>query len=113
MAQEFAGEEEKAIAWYQQVVKKFPEATSATKASGAITRLECVGKPLDFQARTIDGKSVNVAALKGKVVLIQYWATWCEPCLQDMERIAELHAKYGGRGFEVIGINLDNNRDDM
>jgi thiol-disulfide isomerase/thioredoxin len=113
MAQEFAGEEEKAIDWYGQVAKRFPQSTSAKKAAGAVTRLESVGKAIEFNGLTVDGKTVNLAALKGKVVVIQYWATWCEPCIQDMERIGELHAKYAGRGFEVIGVNLDNNRDEM
>jgi thiol-disulfide isomerase/thioredoxin len=113
IAQEFAGEEEKAIGWYGQVSKNFSESNSAKKAAGAITRLQSVGKPLSFNGQTVDGKSMNLAALKGKVVLIQYWATWCEPCIQDMERIGELRAKYAGRGFEVIGVNLDNNREDM
>lgn len=113
MAQEFAGEDEKAIEWYSQVAKRFPQSTSAKKAAGSVVRLESVGKPIEFDGTSIDGKSVNLAALKGKAVLIQYWATWCEPCVQDMERIGELHAKYAGRGFEVIGVNLDNNRDEM
>ena len=45
-------------------------------------------------------------------VLVQYWATWCEPCKADMARIKELHAKYAGKGFAVIGVNLDNDRRD-
>jgi thiol-disulfide isomerase/thioredoxin len=113
MAQEFAGEEEKATDWYGQVKKRFPQSTSAKKAAGAVARLQSVGKPIEFNGTTVDGKTVNLAALKGKVVLIQYWATWCEPCIQDMERIGELHSKYAGRGFEVIGVNLDNNREEM
>lgn len=55
------------------------------------------------------GKKVELAALKGKVVLVDFWASWCGPCKQEMPVLETLHKKYGEQGLVVIGVNIDNN----
>ncbi len=55
----------------------------------------------------MDGRKVDIASMKGKVVLIDCWASWCVPCLKEMPRIKELYQQYNKQGFEVIGICLD------
>ena len=107
IAEEFAGQSEKALKWYARIVKQFPTSDPSKKAAGAARRLNSVGKPLSLRGEGLAGKPVDLASYRGKVVLVQYWATWCEPCKADMARIKELHAKYAGRGFEVVGVNLD------
>ena len=54
-----------------------------------------------------------MATYRGKVVLIQYWASWCEPCKAEMATLKELLTKYGRSGFSIIGVNLDSKREDM
>jgi len=50
---------------------------------------------------------IDLAKYRGNVVLIQYWATWCEPCKADMAALKELFARYGRSGFSIVGVNLD------
>lgn len=107
MAQEFANEEEEAKKWYSRIVSDFAQAPQAVKAAGAKARLESVGKVLNFQGKTSSGGTVDLASMRGKVVLIQFWATWCEPCKADMATLKELVNKYGRSGFSVLGVSID------
>lgn len=107
IAQEFAGKEEDATKWFDQIVKKFPKHALASKAAGASYRLNSVGKSIQLRAKTTDGRDFDLASLKGKVVLIHYWSTWCEPCKADMEQLKALQAKYAKQGFALVGVSLD------
>lgn len=62
-------------------------------------------KPIDVTA--FDGKPLKLSALKGKVVLIDFWATWCGPCIQELPNVIAAYKKYHGQGFEIVGISLD------
>jgi len=110
IAEEFAGQDAPAKKWYAEIVKNFPNSQAAKKAAGAARRLDSVGQAIPLRGTTLDGKSFDLASLKGRVVLVHYWATWCEPCKADLATIKELIAKYGRSGFLAVGINLDNDR---
>lgn len=105
--QEFSGETEEAQKWYEQLAKDFPNTPIAQKAAGAVVRLKSPGKEIQLRGTALQGGTVDLTAYRGKVVLIQYWSTWCEPCKEDMAKIKDLYARYGQRGFDVIGVNLD------
>jgi thiol-disulfide isomerase/thioredoxin len=109
IAQEFAGQEDDAKKWYGDIVKSFPTSASAKKAMGAKTRLDSVGKSITLRGKSTTGSTVDLAGYRGKVVLVHYWATWCEPCKADLVLLKELQAKYGKSGFSLIGISLDSN----
>jgi len=64
-------------------------------------------KPPSFNLAGLDGKQVNLAAFKGKVVLIDFWASWCAPCVITIPHFRDWQARWGGRGFQVIGISMD------
>lgn len=54
-----------------------------------------------------DGHKVDIRDYRGKVVLINYWATWCGPCIQEIPSLNSLHDEFGSQGFEVIGMSID------
>ncbi len=76
-------------------------------ARGQIARLDLVGKPLELKFTAFDGRPVDLAALRGKVVMIDFWATWCGPCMKDLPALKETVAKFKDRGVEIIGVSLD------
>jgi peroxiredoxin len=61
----------------------------------------------DFTAKTIDGRELTLSKLRGKVVLLNFWATWCPPCRSEMPLFQKVYQKYKDRGFEIIGISTD------
>lgn len=69
---------------------------------------DLVGKQQpDFKLFSNTGESVTHAAFSGKTTLINFWATWCVPCRKEMPMLMELHSQYAARGFQVVGIALD------
>ena len=71
---------------------------------------DVVGQPAHrFEAKTIDGKSVRFPDdYKGKVVMLDFWATWCRPCLNELPGLTRVHEEFASQGFTVLGISLDN-----
>lgn len=63
----------------------------------------------DLELVRMDGSKVSLSDLKHKVMLINFWATWCEACLEEMPSLVQLRNQYSNRGFEVLGINVDDN----
>jgi peroxiredoxin len=60
-----------------------------------------------YESRTLDGAPASLAALKGKVVLLNVWATWCHPCRDEIPELEALHQRFRARGLEVIGVSVD------
>src|SRR5438874_4200264 len=64
-----------------------------------------VTKPPEFNGSTIDGRTVSLASLSGKVVVLNFWATWCQECRTEMPMFQRLHREFASQGLNVIGIN--------
>lgn len=69
-----------------------------------------VGESVELKFNAIKGGKVDLAALKGKVVLIDFWATWCPPCVAEVPNVVAAYKKLHDKGFEIIGISLDEDR---
>lgn len=85
-------------------------AENARMLEGAARYLSLPGKPMEVQGKTFDGKEFDVKSLAGKVVLVDFWATWCGPCISELPTLRDCYEKYHDRGFEVVGISLDDDR---
>jgi thiol-disulfide isomerase/thioredoxin/TolA-binding protein len=108
---EFAGKDEDARKYYERIVQGDPGGARAKKAAGAVRRLDSVGKALPLKGTTLEGRPLDLAALRGKWVVLHYWATWCEPCKEDMKTLKQLQAKHA-KTLAIVGVNLDNQRTD-
>ncbi|MEO5566965.1 MAG: TlpA disulfide reductase family protein [Gemmatimonadaceae bacterium] len=80
------------------------DAPAADSASG---RIEVGETAPAYAASTMTGDPVSLAALRGKVVLLNVWATWCGPCRKEIPELRALHATYKDRGLELIGVSVD------
>jgi peroxiredoxin len=67
-----------------------------------------VGEPAPaFELKTLDGTTTSLASLRGRVVLLNLWASWCPPCLQEMPSLEQLHQKMKGEGLVIVGVSVD------
>jgi thiol-disulfide isomerase/thioredoxin len=109
---------------FKQLQLDFPGTASAKKADQAIAGIKQgeearkIQEALaidsafpDFDVKDLDGKPLKVANFKGKVVMIDFWATWCGPCVGEVPNVAAVYQKYHDKGFEIIGVSLDREGD--
>jgi thiol-disulfide isomerase/thioredoxin len=85
-------------------------AAAGAKMEGAARRLELVGKPLELRGTLVDGTPFDWARYRGKVVLIDVWATWCGPCVRALPHVNKCYQRYQGQGFDVVAISVDEDR---
>lgn len=123
--QVIAGQEAKGIAELRKIVADFPETSIGKQVPRMITELEglaaraeaqkrVIGAPLkDFLEKDLEGQPLSIASRKGKVVLIDFWATICPPCVHEMPNLIKVYEKYHEKGFEIIGISLDRDKDSL
>src|SRR5215813_7797682 len=64
-------------------------------------------KAPDFALRSLDGPNLRLQEQRGRVVMVNFWATWCGPCRVEMPHLARLYEKYRASGFQLLGINID------
>jgi cytochrome c biogenesis protein CcmG, thiol:disulfide interchange protein DsbE len=92
---------------------------AACAAGGILTWPVCsradgppVGKPAPpLTLHTLDGRTISTDALRGKVVILSFWATWCEPCQEELPLLSDYAARHAAQGLQVLGFSLDDPAD--
>ena len=85
-------------------------ASTSVTLLGAARRLDLAGKPFVLLGATLAGRAIDLKKYTGKVVLIDFFATWCGPCREEIPNITKCYRAYHKRGFDVLGVSLDRDR---
>lgn len=97
----------------KEMMKKYPQDRTVQAMHETITKelATVVGQTApEINLSTPDGKSLALSSFKGKVVLIDFWASWCGPCRKEMPFVVSLYKKYKDKGFEIFGVSLDQDK---
>lgn len=114
---------DKAAPIINRIKAEYPKTQAASHADGMLKQIETLrqmhavsatlqpGKAFpDFSVTDIAGEPLSISKYKGKVVLVDFWATWCPPCVAEMPSVVAAYEKYHDKGFEIAGISLDKDK---
>jgi len=85
----------------------------AEMAQAEARRRDLTKQPLDLKYTAVDGSAVDVSKLRGKVVIVDFWATWCAPCMEAVPDVVALYKELHAKGLEIVGISLDEDKGSM
>ncbi|HPO92605.1 MAG TPA: TlpA disulfide reductase family protein [Phycisphaerales bacterium] len=97
-----------------RLLKDYPDSEAAEQARPMARIVHGIGKPFELKfTDAVTGEQVDLASkFKGKVVVIDFWATWCRPCVAELPKLKEFYAKYKDRGVEIVSVSLDSEPSD-
>ena len=114
-----AGDKDGAKKIIADAIKKSEGSQAAPQLKQAFTQMEgqlntpSVGDTMDIKFTSVQGEEIDLAKMNGKVILVDFWATWCGPCIQELPHVQETYEKYHDKGFEVVAISLDRDEDKL
>jgi len=109
--EELSGRAKEAGDWYQRLAREQPKTDAGTRAIGALRRLDLKGKGLVLNGPGIDGGTIDIRSYRGKTVLVVFWASEYRICEEDLPQLRALYQDYRARGFEIVGVCLDSQKD--
>jgi len=108
---EYEGKPAKSRALADELIASSAPEEYKVWTKGFLNRLDSFGKPISLQFTAVDGREIDLAKMKGKVVLVDFWATDCAPCVKELPRVKAAYDKFRGQGFEVIGVSCDTDKE--
>lgn len=98
-------------------LKDFPDEKMNQMVEGKLKSIkasaELKTKPLELKFTAVDGREVDVSKLQGKVVLVDFWATWCGPCVAELPNVLKAYKELHAKGFEIVGVSLDSDKAEL
>ncbi|HEX3717054.1 MAG TPA: TlpA disulfide reductase family protein [Verrucomicrobiae bacterium] len=108
---EYFHERDKARSLAEKMAQSYTPPRYRAWAEGYLRRSDALGKPISIRFAAVDGKTVDLADMRGKVVLVDFWATGCRPCVAELPALKAVYERLHQRGFEVIGISCDTDKE--
>jgi len=96
------------------LISKFPNDKNVRMFHDVVSKIlsSTIGQEApEINLPSVDGKEMKLSSLRGKIVLIDFWASWCGPCRKEMPNVVKAYAKFKTKGFEIFGVSLDDNKD--